>query len=76
MYKKIKTYSKTSINVFYIIVQLLKFLKFTTGSTYKVSIHYKTFANLVKIYKNYVDALFFHICHMSPCEWWNVTFIV
>ena len=23
-----------------------------------------------------VDALFFHICHVSSCEWWNVTFIV
>ena len=19
---------------------------------------------------------FFHICHVSPCEWWNVTFII
>ena len=22
-----------------------------------------------------VDALFFHICHVSPCEWWNVTLL-
>ena len=42
----------------------------------ETAVQFEKYVKFKKKSMVYVDALFFHICHVSPCEWWNVKFIV